>query len=565
MKHLFLPIVLPLFLLSSNTTVIRRKRFLEYRRIRQTPYIDNINEIKPLETYIKNNRFSKNTGVDDNKTPSILSLSKNNVLVWRNKKEGKYIGSSDMEKKYQIKKEKCLEFKHNKTETVDDFLSSNEEEMERIYDFNDDKTETVDDYLSSNEEEIERIYDFNDDKTEIVDDYLSSNEEEKERIYNFNDDKKHEYFLSKISEILEKKPNLKLARSICNSKAFLTDTTFENNNLNLIFFWLQKLLKELNKINKKNLLMNFEEIILGIYAEEIVKDFLIYLKQHISLFVEMNIYNIEDFKSDISKMNLIVSKFLIRIFSINSRKKIFHLFPQFESVLNLMFKSKNSYNFLNFNSIFPTFLLIFIVEDSYKELQGGQKTNIEILYTNRYFERLLIFNYAIQELVCSLDNISDQVKQENLEMIPEFMDNINFFDENKSMIILHPRSNVHILFTYYNFLYSIVFLYIENASSENKDFETSLFNIINYLNFIFYMYRNDCTLDYPTIFNMIEEMSRKFLKLNPFKNICSITTELKILNRVFEEDQKMSFFNRITRYNKSIRKNTSYLKRKLKN
>ncbi|TBU09160.1 hypothetical protein CWI38_2177p0010 [Hamiltosporidium tvaerminnensis] len=539
MKHLFLPIVLPLFLLSSNTTVIRRKRVLEYRKIRQTPYIDNINEIKPLETYIKNNRFSKNTGVDDNKTPSILSLSKNNVLVWRNKKEGKYIGSSDMEKKYQIKKEKCLEFKHNKTETVDDFLSSNEEEIERIYDFNDDKTETVDDFLSSNEEEIERIYDF-------------------------NDDKKHEYFLSKISEILEKKPNLKLARSICNSKAFLTDTTFENNNLKLIFFWLQKLLKELNKINKKNLLMNFEEIILGISAEEIVKYFLIHLKQHISLFVEMNIYNIEDFKSDISEMNLIVSKFLIRIFSINSRKKIFHLFPQFESVLNLMFKSKNSYNFLNFNSIFPTFLLIFIVEDSYKELQGGRKTNIEILYTNKYFERLLIFNYAIQELVCSLDNISDQVKPENLEMIPEFMDNINFFDENKSML-LHPRSNVHILFTYYNFLYSIVFLYIENASSENNDFETSLFNIIDHLNFIFYMYRNDCTLDYPTIFNMIEEMSRKFLKLNPFKNICSRTTELKILNRVFEENHKMSFFNRITRYNKSIRKNTSYLKRKLKN
>ncbi|TBT99140.1 hypothetical protein CWI37_1450p0010, partial [Hamiltosporidium tvaerminnensis] len=461
--------------------------------------------------------------------------------------------------------ERIYDFNDDKTETVDDFLSSNEEEIERIYDFNDDKTETVDDYLSSNEEEKERIYNFNDDKTEIVDDYLSSNEEEIERIYDFNDDKKHEYFLSKISEILEKKPNLKLARSICNSKAFLTDTTFENNNLNLIFFWLQKLLKELNKINKKNLLMNFEEIILGIYAEEIVKDFLIYLKQHISLFVEMNIYNIEDFKSDISKMNLIVSKFLRRIFSINSRKKIFHLFPQFESVLNLMFKSKNSYNFLNFNSIFPTFLLIFIVEDSYKELQGGRKTNIEILYTNKYFERLLIFNYAIQELVCSLDNISDQVKPENLEMIPEFMDNINFFDENKSMIILHPRSNVHILFTYYNFLYSIVFLYIENASSENKDFETSLFNIIDYLNLIFHIYRNDCTLDYPTIFNRIEEMSRKFLKLNPFKNICSRTTELKILNRVFEENHKMSFFNRITRYNKSIRKNTSYLKRKLKN
>ncbi|TBU01943.1 hypothetical protein CWI36_1225p0010 [Hamiltosporidium magnivora] len=514
MKHLFLPIVLPLFLLSSNTTVIRRKRFLEYRRIRQTPYIDNINEIEPLETYIKNNRFSKNTGVDDNKTPSILSLSKHNVLVWRNKKEGKYIGSSDMEKKYQIQTEKCLEFKQNKSGTVDDYLSSNEEEIERIYDF--------------------------------------------------NDDKKHEYFLSKISEILKKEPDLNLAKSICNSEAFLKDKTFENNNLNLIFFWLQKLLEELNMIDKKNLLMNFEEIILGISAEEIVKDFLIYLKQHISLFVEMNIYNIEDFKSDISKMNLIVSKFLRQIFSINSCKKIFHLFPQFESVLNLMFESKNSYNFLNFNSIFPTFLLIFIVEDSYKELQDGQKTNIEILYTNKYFERLLIFNYGIQELVCSLDNISDQVKQENLEMIPEFMDNINFFDENKAMLLYH-RSNVHILFTYYNFLYSIVFLYIENASSENNDFETSLFNIIDHLNFIFYMYRNDCTLDYPTIFNMIEEMSRKFLKLNPFKNICSRTTELKILNRVFEEDQKMSFFNRITRYNKSIRKNTSYLKRKFKN
>ncbi|TBT99823.1 hypothetical protein CWI37_1203p0010 [Hamiltosporidium tvaerminnensis] len=404
---------------------------------------------------------------------------------------------------------------------------------------------------------------FKHDKTGSVGniDDISSNEDELERIYKSDDDdKKHEYFLSKISEILEKKIIFELdSRMNCLEK-FSTDKTFKNLNLKIIFFWLQTLSKELFKIDNDESLMSFKEIIVAQAAEEKVYGFIVHLKANIALFVRFNFEYLSDCETNLSQINIIVGEYLIELFLNDFQDKVFHFFPQFQTALNFIFNSENSYNHLNLYSALPTFLLIIIAEDTYRKLQIDSRDTKDILYSNFYFERLLILNYLIREIFCSLNNISDKVKPETFKMIAEFMDNINFFDENKNKLSPNPISEEYKLFTYYNFYYSILlFLYIGDSLVKNNNFETSLFDIIGYLNLVFNEYKNKTTLNFPLILNDIEEKSKNLIKLKAFEYISSqtakselINVKLKILTESLDKHDITSVFDKIEQYNRYV-------------
>ncbi|TBU13615.1 hypothetical protein CWI38_0380p0030 [Hamiltosporidium tvaerminnensis] len=377
-----------------------------------------------------------------------------------------------------------------------------------------------------------------------------------ERKFGFNDDKQHEYFLSKISEILEKNKIFELDSMMHCSEEFLTNGDLKNQNLKTIVFWLVTLSKRPALVAKNTSLIKFEAMIMSMSAEKTLYSCLTFLKEKLSRVSKFDSYNEIESEMPLAEINIVTAMYLIEIFLKYFNDKIYHFFPQFAIVMNFIFNSKNSSNLLNLDSMLPTFLLMIIAENTYKELQIISKDTKDILYSNFYFERLLILNYLIREIFCSLNNISYKVKPENFKRIAEFMEHINFFNENKNKLRQNPISEEYTLFTYYNFYYSMLFLYIQNKETKNSALELPLFNIIGRLNHVFNVIRKKNTLNYSMILNDIEEKSVYLIKLDAFKitsrgNFGSkpIFYALSLLSQFFDPSDEITVLDRINRFN----------------